>query len=197
MTQDYPKNRDLPVRNAGGSGVGSSSTFDSGRTLPAGFSGLDGVPRYFIGQRVQHRNSTAVNNSGAYQSLTDLSFSIEPSTSVDVETLLLYTCSATSDFNWKWSADISSGLDIIWYYGYSDAATGAGVFAYSNSAATTVVSQGAGATPQATWARVLMRNRGTFRITITPQFTQNVAEASDTIVLAGSFLRFGNLGTLQ
>ncbi len=197
MTQDYPRNRDIPIHAAGGSGVGSGSTFDSGRTLPAGFSGLDGVPRYFIGQRVQHRNSPAVNNSVAYQSLTDLTFQIQPGTSLDVEMMLLYTCSATSDFNWKWSADTSSGLDIIWYYGYIDATTGLAGFGYSNSAANTVSSNGAGTNQQVTWARGIIRNRGTFLITITPQFTQNIAEASDTIVLAGSFLRFGNLGTLQ
>ncbi len=192
MSSNYPISRDV----SGGGQVTQSGANGRG-TFPAGFSGAEGSPRFFVDQRVQHRNSPAVNNSVAYQSLTDLTFQIQPGTSVDVEMMLLYTCSATSDFNWKWSADISSGLDILWYYGYADATTGAAGFGYSNSAANTVVSNGAGATPQATWARAIIRNRGSFLITITPQFTQNIAEASDTITLAGSFLRVGNLGTLQ
>lgn len=138
---------------------------------------------------VRKTSDETVNNSATFQDDNELFLSVEASTSYRVHLQLVYQSNATPDFKYQFTAPSGATFPVWTFLGkgggvlvHDIAGSSGGVVGLDGNAANTAF--------EAWGILVVSSTAGTLRV----QWAQNTANASDTIVRAGSFLELVRAG---
>jgi hypothetical protein len=135
---------------------------------------------------------TTVNNSTTLVNVTGLSASLEANAKYSMDGFIAYTSGATPDIKFAWTVPSgATGWWAAWSTSTAAAGTVGSVVSFWDTTFTAAQSAGGSDTLSGNCsclphAYVVTTNAGTIQL----QFAQNTANASNTIVRAGSWLRF-------
>lgn len=125
--------------------------------------------------------SQTVNNTATFQNDNTLTLAVDANTTYRCHLHLSYTSGTTPDFKYQFTKPTGATLSAWSFVGYSTAVA----FAYGGSGDAQSIGGNVSALPLDAWGILTTSSTaGSFTL----QWAQNTATASDTVVLAGSFL---------